>query len=539
MPNILGHTIDFERFSWIRRLGSISVRRAFAGLSLLFLSFILLSLSIVGGVHHDEDQYILGAYFSQHHTIYKDFLYLQPPFHAILLSYFFTLFGQFGYFFVARLTTFLFASGLLVVFYLILRTVLQSSRSIALVFCLFLVFTSNFYIAAMVARNDLMPLFFSLLAVYLMLWVSPSSALRELQLAVAGLCIAIAVGTKLNYVQMPLAAIMFLTLWPRHMAMTKRLSQQVVPLAAGGLLGTLFILLFAASDIYAFLNGVFSLMINQPTEYIALHPDHFTMARSIHLAMQTLTQPSLLALSILALCFFVYIIGNGLVREFVLYVFNSGQWLIWLILLLGIPIVLLVIPSNIRYFISVVPFFILCIASLWSSPPLCGLKPVTYVMVFAAVMIGCTPSFKYIIESYTVRLFDRKYWTPLVVLDRSRRIDALLDAAGVPGKIATLSPALLIESKRGFYLELATGSFFYRQAAYMPIDSVERLHGTSPAALPTLFSGDRPAAIFGGYEKGFDNALFEFAEAHGYRRVDENLGGGILYIRQPPVAQDR
>ena len=46
---------------------------------------LLFSLS-VQGVNHDESQYILAALLSQHNVIYKDYLYLQPPLHAVLLG---------------------------------------------------------------------------------------------------------------------------------------------------------------------------------------------------------------------------------------------------------------------------------------------------------------------------------------------------------------------------------------------------------------------------------------------------------------------
>ena len=51
---------------------------------------LLFSLS-VQGTNHDESQYILAALLSQQNVIYKDYLYLQPPLHAVLLGFVFTL----------------------------------------------------------------------------------------------------------------------------------------------------------------------------------------------------------------------------------------------------------------------------------------------------------------------------------------------------------------------------------------------------------------------------------------------------------------
>ena len=421
------------------------MQRTFAYLSLLTLSFFLFSLTM-GGWDHDENYYILAAYFSQHYSIYKDFLYLQPPLHALLLGQLFLLFGQFGYFLVARSSSFLFASGSLLLFYLIIRTELESSRGIALIFSIFLVFTSTFYedaAATEAARNDLMPLFFGLLAVFLMLQQSRGFVPREFQLAAAGLCIAIAVGTKLTYVHMPVAALVFLALWPRQMAITKRLSRQVLPLVAGGVVGLAFILLFAANDITAFVYGTF-------------RPD-LRYSYSPNVVINVLTQASVAGLAILALCMWVYVIWNGLTRQFCRYVFDSGQWLFWLILLIGFPVVMVPNPSQRVYYLPVVPFYILCVASLWSFPQLRKLEPVKYV-IFVVAILSCFPSFMQITKEHVFRLLDREYWTPLVVLDRSRRVDALLDAAGVSGKIATLSPALLIEFEARILLGAGDGA---------------------------------------------------------------------------------
>ena len=137
------------------------------------------------------------------------------------------------------------------------------------------------------------------------------------------------------------------------------------------------------------------------------------------------------------------------------------------------------------------------------------------------MLLGCYPAVIDIKKRGALNLFDVAYWTPLIVRDRSRRVDALLEKAGVTGKIATLSPDKLIESKHGFYLQLATGPFFYRVASYISPEMVERLHGTSAATLTDLLEHDMPSAIFGGYERNLDAAFFEFAEAHNYRRIEE------------------
>ena len=148
---------------------------------------------------------------------------------------------------------------------------------------------------------------------------------------------------------------------------------------------------------------------------------------------------------------------------------------------------------------------------------------ISYLAKYALLLIallGCYPAVKDIEKRGAINLFNGSYWTPLIVQDRSKRVDALLEKAGVTIKIATLSPDKLIELKHGFYLQLATGPSSI-VSSYMSPEAVERLHGASADTLAGLLEHDMPAAIFGGYERNLDAAFFEFAEAHNYLRIEE------------------
>ena len=89
-------------------------------------------------------------------------------------------------------------------------------------------FSWNFYRGAALARNDMMPLLFSLIAVYLMLWPSQTLSSKYLALGLSGLLVALAVGTKLNYVHMPIAGLLFLVMWPRELTIVDTCSATVV-----------------------------------------------------------------------------------------------------------------------------------------------------------------------------------------------------------------------------------------------------------------------------------------------------------------------
>jgi hypothetical protein len=177
-------------------------------------------------------------------------------------------------------------------------------------------------------------------------------------------------------------------------------------------------------------------------------------------------------------------------------------------------------------------YFMLCAASVWVNAKPREALSANHILVLICTVF-CMPTVLYVTRHHTVHLLDRKYWTPLKGRDASERIDKLLDSAGIEGKIATLSPALLIESKHQFYLELATGPFFFQIAQYLPAEKIARLRGVSPLTLSTLLAADRPAAIFGGHEARLDEPFFQFARAHGYCLIEDQTIDGILYIREP------
>jgi hypothetical protein len=309
----------------------------------------------------------------------------------------------------------------------------------------------------------------------------------------------------------------------------ERIAQQVLPFVIGGLVGLLIIASFAVTDIVAFNYGVFGHYFGQ---YFERYDVSLARASTMDIALIQLKQPSLLLLPIVSGFLIVYIVLNGTMKCLLRHLYATGQWIFWLIILLAAPVALLPTPSHLWYYIPIIPFYILCMASVFSFPqvPISNLAKYALLLIF---LVGCYPAVKDIKKRGAFNLFDLTSWTPLIVQDRSKRVDALLEKAGVTGKIATLSPDKLIDSKHGFYLQLATGPFFYRVASNISPKMVERLHGASPDTLAGLLEQDMPAAIFGGYERKWDDAFFEFAVKHNYLRIEEDsLGKGILYIRQ-------
>ncbi len=500
---------------------------------------VLLFSSAISAENHDEDIYILGARFFADHMIYKDYLYHQPPYHPALLGSIYQLSNDmFGvckrpcYFFMARMLNWLVALGVMVIFYLLLRTMFE--RRVAIVCCTLLALTSRFFLAAGVVRNDLMPMLLSLLAVFVLFRPIEAGMSRRWRALVAGVCIALAVGTKLNYIHMLPVLFLFLALWPPQLALGERLREQIVPFSSGALLGLMPVALLAARDPAAFYFGLYGYHSSPAPEWLAKNLHGNTPLKMFSNVLMNPPTSVLIALVFLLMLLIGFHRSAG---RPLAYFYGNGQWLFFLILVAAIYVGLQPSPSYGWYSLPATPFLILCFASLWSYPMR---KDLAHPVALVIAVLACVPNLIGIASSPLQRVVNPPKWRPVLTHAISARVDEILDEANVQGKIATLSPSTIIDSKRDFYLELANAWGFFPRAAFMPDDEVLRLHTASPATLTGILEADMPAAILGGYEpEAGDAILFAFAEAHGYRLVhDKALRKGILFVRPPQVSPE-
>jgi hypothetical protein len=317
------------------------------------------------------------------------------------------------------------------------------------------------------------------------------------------------------------------------MPLRARLREQIFPFLIGALIALVPIVLFAARNPTAFYFGVLQFHSSPPPEWLTLNlPQTSSLQILKNILMSTPISIVVVLSCLLVLWISLYRSGERPLTYF----YRNGQWLFPLILLAGIPVCMMPSPSYKWYFIPIVPFLILCFASLLSYPIRNEL--VRYSCLAVAVL-ACIPNFLGIASRYLALLSDPSKWRPVAVHRASVRLDEILDETKVPGKVATLSPSRVLDTKRDFYLELSTAWAFFPRAVFLPKEEVQRLHGTSPATLPVVFENDMPAAIFGGYEEtSGDIALFDFARANGYRRVeDKAFGRGILFVREPQESE--
>src|SRR5207248_319000 len=118
--------------------------------------------------NQDEEQYITAAYLAQHMRLYADFLYFQLPIYPLVLSKLFMLFANISPFLVARLLSAALAIGSVVVFFN-LAVRLSENRPIAFILTSLFASAPLMLRAYGLTRNDIMPIFFGLSGVWLLL----------------------------------------------------------------------------------------------------------------------------------------------------------------------------------------------------------------------------------------------------------------------------------------------------------------------------------------------------------------------------------
>ena len=120
------------------------------------LSLVLLALALTHPLSHDEQQYVAGGALLFDAQIYRDFMYIQTPYWALMLGTAIELIGE-RPFLVSRLVNWLLSSASVFVLYLVAR---QGGASRPIAFGAATLFTSSSVVAFSfgTARNDILPL---------------------------------------------------------------------------------------------------------------------------------------------------------------------------------------------------------------------------------------------------------------------------------------------------------------------------------------------------------------------------------------------
>ncbi len=523
-----------------RRRPKPLTRLELAGLAVLAVMFAGLAGRLMSyPLGRDENLFITVSRLGQGQDIYRDLGYNHLPFLPWLLGGLFDLLGTDHFLLVARLLVLTGWMAALGAIWLISR---RTEAGFLAFFAAASLFMGNVVLlggAGMLATNNLLPIAPALFAIYALIRALGSPQPSALFAFLAGALVSCAIGLKANYIFLapPFALATLLAPSPRRF--TTRLLYAALPLAAGGLLTGLPILMYAAFDTQSFFAHTLRYFTQLQPAYWATssEPKIDTPAAKVLLAESIWgANTTLLALLGLVTLALIPAMRKDLHETAKL----LRTWPVLLVLALaalGCIVAFVPSPAFPQYFVPPIPFLILAVVLLRAhsaTPDLPGAHAVLAGMALLA-LAGASSR----LVPGLVQLVRPHHWET-ISLQRDMR--GLAREAGFAGgeRVATLTPALALAGNFAIPPEFAAGQFVYRVAPFIPPSDRPYYTTTSPAQLTHyLDAAPPPAILISGAEK-LEEPLKAYALSHGYkgyRRVHGNTT--IELFRRPDASKAR
>jgi 4-amino-4-deoxy-L-arabinose transferase-like glycosyltransferase len=486
------------------------------------------SRAMRAGGNHDEHQFIASAQLLVEHGLlpYRDYAY----FHLPNLIFVYGLLFKFTTYklLAARLLSAVCVTAMAgLVFYFSMDLFRQASKTMALAAgfgAVFLLLANPLLAyAGTFAWNHSLAMFLALLAAIL-LWQGARRSRPGWWVLGSGLCLGLAVATRLSFLSALLPFVVGLYFYPGDRPV-KRWVGLVVYLSVGFGLAMLPTLLLFAIAPAQFIFGNFTYP-NLNTIYRAEigffgPPNPMTSFEKLaYFGEQILPQPGNLLLFV-ALLFWGY--TSGLVE---LWRRKRDRFAFIFILLLA-PFVgwgaLLPTPAWDQYYAAAVPFAVLAIvlglaALVRRYPAQSG----WFLAIFLQMVILANV---YQLGDYRRMTFllHPEAWRPLIFHELGVQVSELSQG----GKVLTLSPLYPLEGGAPIYAEFATGPFAWRTASWLTPPERSTFKMISEEDLEGLLETQAPSAILVGFEPLLEEPLIEYALAHGYSWVELTPESGL------------
>lgn len=459
---------------------------------------------------HDELLHIVAARLIFQEPLYGTLGYNHLAGMPLLLGGVFALTGTEHLLLAGRMLIFLCWIATATIFWLIARRHGGSPR-LAITAILVLGAGTLLGPPGMLVTNNFLPVPFALLGVHLFIVALDGPRIRSGQLLGAGVALGFAVVMKISYVFLlpPIAVAALLV--PQGMAWGTRLARVLLPLAAGGCIGGLPALVPLVSDPHM----LFAHTVRYFTVAHYLYWEHSTAPKAMSLAARMLVAED------------VWFGEAGLLAALLA---GTAAWALarqdwrrlgwWPIPLVAGIVALAALlsfaptPAFPQYYEPPVPFLIMLFlllhrrlepsARAWFEA-LTGAATVLALVILLARIVPDLPG-----------AARPSRWAGTIAHAEGVALREALAGAHRTGKVATLSPIIVMEAGLPIYPEFGAGPFVYRVADYLPAADRPYFTTTSPHDLTRFLDAHPPAAIITGHEAEFDPAFVAYAQARGY-----------------------
>ena len=501
--------------------------KALTALFLILVAALLFQKAVLSGVNHDEQQFVAPPALLAHDGAmpYRDFALLHTP--NLLFAYALLDRLTSWHLLAARLFHAACAWAIAALVFFTCHRLLACFRdgprfALAGGFTLLLVCSSLWMHTAARAWNHDSALLLVLLA-FLAVVAAARGEKRGLWLFAGGLCVGLALGTRLTFAPVVAPFGLAVLLLP-HPTWRARLIGAAL-FSLGVLIAVLPALFFLGAHPEPFLYGNVEsqrLRLLDPTDERA-HKTITAWRKLRYFAKEIVRNDISLFLAFPTLGL------PGLLRHFRR---PTAPWAGALLLSLLLPFLFAGAMAPTRFqpqhWYALIPFLVIgtCFGlSEWENRT----RPAAAVFTGLLVVVAVALSFGEMRQLAGRREFAE--WVPV----KAHRFGEDIARLAGPGKVLTLAPLYPLEGGVPIYRELAVGPFAYRLAHLLPPEKRVRLRIIAPDDLAALLQREPPAAILLGAEPDdLESALRQHATEHGFHRA-RKLGKLSLWLPPPGI----
>lgn len=516
---------------------NVATTAVFAAIAVLFSGIALRCMNY--DLRTDEALYVPPIRLLGDFGLYRDFFYNHVPGSAWYFYLIGLLTGSDHMLAVGRLGVLIAWAVMIAAIFLVVRRLTNSTIMAGSAVVLTLANELFLTQPGMAATNNFLPLPLTFLGISLFLIGMQAERGKPWLAFFAGICLAAASSFKISAAAViPIIAIASLLLPPR-LEFVSRLLRTTVPLAAGGIIGAIPILLYLLSDPQTFLAHVVGFHLGPQVEFwtgaatdgagpAITFGEKALLAHSLYLGNAVLLViGAVVSLAFLSVHEPAGRSGRG----------SSPRQLIYIVVAcaaLSAVMAFVPTPGFPQYYtppLILLPLLLallyLEIAPHYRAPA----ETITLALAFVA-LIAAVPRMAQDMQ----KIAAPQRWTVNQVHDWGVVIADRLRAAGLTGKVATLAPIYPLEGGLPVYLELATGPFAYRSVDLADRELTSHYRVTSPATVISLLEADPPAAVLLGFDRQLEQPMQDFVDGNGYQAspdlgIKDRRGTPVLYLR--------
>ncbi|HEY1172827.1 MAG TPA: hypothetical protein VGH19_15775 [Verrucomicrobiae bacterium] len=498
---------------------------------------------IVNSYDHNESLYLTAGWLMVHdHRLYVDFAFWQMPYSPMIYAAVFKIFQPDNHLLAGKITSFFF---LVMAAVSLAGLVHHLSRRWWLTLAVTASFVLNITVVrcAMEASNYIMPIAFSLAGCWAAVVGLSCSQRTPIWPGIAGLLMALAVGTKLYYLLAAFGAGVALLCVRREGGFPMVIKKLAVPYIIGFVVGLLPVLPFWFRDPELFMlnnlgahHHTTAWWVETAARYRAnnIEPGlRLTLAEKSGFTQSVLAEPANLALLITLFVAISVYIKSG--RQ--LHLLSSAVLIAAGTFLCAWPAAFAPTPMWYQYLGMPIAFGVLLAGVLLAG--MTALQSRT-ALLLSSLMTACSLyGVAPFLKENLVKLSNRSQWVAVSLPQIARELAAKTPGAGpAGGRLLCLQQLMAIESGLWTpYADLAYAPFTYVIADRLPEHLRHRSHFLGPQALADLLRKEPPAAVLSGlYDTGYwsDSTLDQWCREQGWVGVKNPYS---LRIYVPPVAE--